>query len=491
MPKRLLRGVIDFGDSRITDENLNVNYQRLVRSNFDWNNPDERKLFTFIKEYVQKNHETPSSSLIRDFFERLNELTVTEKLLDVQSVEVYIRTHYETLLRDLLEEQNQNKLRKLLQDVEEIATKGRIIGLGKDKRTIKGTKESVQYFNEKVYELIPPETNAQTEGEVLGDAHAAWEEYQVAKINHGKVYGRFTGIDQIDLACHGIKRGEMWVHAAAPGGLKTTFAMNWAYNLVTRYKANVLFISLEMKYDHLRRLACALHTSNGAFLAQGYKPLDYRKIRDGELNPEEEAFYQKALKDFETNPDYCRFKVWAPDKDVTVQDIRVQAELIHKNMEIGLIIIDHGGLVTAAKGHKEYTVELNSVLRDTKKMALHFNGGESIPICVLFQVNRQGKEAVDKLAGTDQEGRYSMSHLAYANEAERSADYITTSYVDDNLKKQGASILSNPKNRDNNPFDLTKVRVDYSCRRMMTWDPQDQIDMGHGELTQDDLELTM
>lgn len=489
MPKRLLRGIIDFGDNRISEDNLSVNYQRISRSNFEWNNPDERKLFTFIKEYVQRNHEPPNAAIIRDFFERLNELTVTEKLLDVKVVEIYTRSHYESLLRDLLEEQNQSKVRKLLQDVEEIATKGRIVGIGKDKHTIKGVKDGLQFFNEKIYEMIPPETTSRTEGDVLNDAGEAWEEYQVAKINKGKVYGKFTGLDPVDVACHGIKKGEMWVHGAAPGGLKTTFAMNWAYNLVTRYGANVLYVSLEMKYEHLRRLACVLHTSNGAFAAQGYRPLDYRKVRDGELNAEEEAFYQMALKDFETNPDYCRFKVWAPDRDVTVQDIRVQAELIHRTMEIGLIIIDHGGLVSAAKSHKDYTIELNSVLRDTKKMALHFNGGEGIPVCVLFQVNRQGKEQVDKLTGTDDEGKYSMSHLAYANEAERSADYITTSYINDDLKKQGAAILCNPKNRDNDPFPLSRVRVDFTCRRMLTWDAQDQIDMGHTELSLNDLEL--
>lgn len=491
MPKRLLRGVIDFGDNRISEENLNVNYQRISRSGFEWNNPDERKLFQFIKEYVQANHETPNAPIIRDFFERLNELTVTEKLLDVKAVEVYTRTHYETLLKDLLEEQNQNKVRKLLGDVEEISTKGRIVGVGKDKKTIRGVKEGLQYFNEKIYEMIPPESNARTEGNVLDDAGEAWEEYQVAEINKGKVYGRFTGIEQVDVACHGIKKGEMWVHAAAPGGLKTTFAMNWAYNQVTRYNANVLYVSLEMKYEHLRRLACVMHTSNGSFLAQGYRPLDYRKVRDGELNLQEKAFYKAALKDFETNPNYRQFKVWAPDKDVTVQDIRVHAELLNRSMDIGMIIIDHGGLVTASKSHKDYTIELNSVLRDTKKMALHFNGGEGIPICVLFQVNRQGKEAVDKLSGTDAEGKYSMTHLAYANEAERSADYITTSYINDDLKQQGAAVLCNPKNRDNDPFALTKVRVDFTCRRMMTWDAQDQIDMGHTELSQADLELTM
>src|SRR4051812_28452876 len=114
MAKRLLRGVIDFGDGRLSVDNQNVNYQRLVRSGFEWHNPDERKLFEFIKEYVQENHEPPSAAILRDFFERANELTVTEKLLDVKAVEVYVRTHYDTLLKSLLEEQNQNKVRKLL-----------------------------------------------------------------------------------------------------------------------------------------------------------------------------------------------------------------------------------------------------------------------------------------------------------------------------------------------------------------------------------------
>ena len=682
MSKRLLRGIIDFGDAKISEENINVNYQRISRSNFEWANPDEGKLYSFIKDYVSRNHEPPSAHIIRDFFERLNEQTCLEKLQDIQVAEIYYRTHYETLLQDALEEQTSSNLRKLLQDVEDIATKGRIVGVGKDKHTLRGVKDSLLYFNQRIYEMIPPDTNSRTGGDVLGDSGEAWEEYQKAKVNKGLVYGKFCGIEQIDVACHGIKKGEMWIHAAYTGELKclagdatvfdhitnrrrtlaelfetgdlpalqaldragetfrllearashliqngirdvfdlvlssgrrvgatanhrfftpagwrelgslregdfvavpgksrmtpgevrvtdesgkgyvsftdantvsrrrfidflldqglpegkviqalegdldwdrvssvtlrgqemtydlsvpehhsfvvndivshnTTFALNWVYNLVTRYRSNVLYVSLEMKYEHLRRLVCAMHTANGSFAAERYGPLDYRKIRDGELSPDDEVFYKKALDDFDTNPDYCRLEVWAPDREVTIHDIRVHAELLHRTMDVGMIVIDHGGLVQATKGHRDYTIELNSVLREAKKLSLHFNGGEGVPVLLLFQINRDGKSTVDKQSGTDEEGVYRMSHLSYANEAERSADYITTTYLNKDLRKQGATIMANLKNRDNDPFAPVKVRVDFSCRRMLTWDPADQQDMGHEELSQEDLELAM
>lgn len=487
MPKRLLRGVIDFGDNKLNPEQVNTHYRRLFYSKFDWHNPDERKIFDYIRDYVQENHEPPTAAIIRDFFERSNDLTVTEKLLDIKSVEVYTRSAYNVLLAGLQEEQNQAKVRKLLTEVEEIVTKGLVIGVGKEKQRYAGVKEGLQYFNKQIYEIIPENSNAKTEGEVLADAGKAWEKYQDAKLNKDKVYGKFTGLDQIDNACHGIKRGELWIHAAYTGELKTTFTMNWAYNLVTRYLSNVLYISLEMPYDQVQRLACALHTANPKFLAEGYKPLDYQKMRDGDLTLDEEMYYQKVLKDFEHNPDYCKFKVWVPDHDVSIADIRIYAELMHKNLDVGMIIIDHAGNLKASRPNKDYTVELNTVMRDAKKLALQFNSGEGVPVVLLHQINRQGKESVDKQIGKDDEGEYRPNHLSYANEAERSADYLTTTYLNKDLRQQGETIICNLKNRDNKAFEKFRARVDFNCRRIRNRDSG--TDISTEEFSADDIAM--
>lgn len=195
----------------------------------------------------------------------------------------------------------------------------------------------------------------------------------------------------------------------------TTFATNWCYNLVTRYRSNVLYISLEMTYEHIRRLIYVIHSANARFKLQGFKPLDYRKVRDGDLSDEEEIFYRLVVDDFNSNEEYGRFEVWRPaDLEVTVDDIQREAEITHRQTEVGLLVIDHGGLVDPRKRKrsKDPLQEANSVIRDAKRLALNFNGGEAIPTLLLFQINRQGKDEADK-----NEGQYkNLKALAYANE---------------------------------------------------------------------------
>jgi replicative DNA helicase len=466
--KRLLRGVIDFEDGKVNIENLRINYQRLVASRVDWMQAEDKRIFAFIKEYFQGMLDIPSSKVLVDFFIRADDIEVQERLKDIEAAQVYTRTSYAHLLNQLLEDQNRVKMRNLLKETEEIVSKGLVVQEDREKTTFKGVKDGLLYFNQRVHELIPADFNVRTRGDLRDDTELAWQEYQTAKVNQGKVWGRFTGIEGIDDVCHGCKKGELWVHAGYAGHLKTTMAVNWAYNLVTRYRTNVFYVSMEMPFDQIRRLIYVIHSSNPKFRNAGKEALDYRKVRDGELSAEEEKFYQEVLKDFNENKEYCRFEVWCPDRDITIDDIRIETELLHKQLEVGFVILDHGGLMEARKGkkHKDYVIELNSVIRDSKKFALHFNGGEGMATLMLFQINRQGLEAADK-----NEGKYKMSALAYANETERSADYVTTTYLNDQHRTNGTTLCCNLKNRDNPLFEPVMITVDFASRRLHNRDP--------------------
>jgi replicative DNA helicase len=249
----------------------------------------------------------------------------------------------------------------------------------------------------------------------------------------------------------------------------TVFAMNWAYNLVTRYRSNVAYISLEMKYEDLRLMIYVMHSANAKFKMRGFRPLDYGKVRDGELDTEEELFYQEVIRDFTSDPTYGSFKTWRPaDLDVTVDDIKLQAELYHKQEELGLLVIDHSGLVEPRKKkrNKDYGVEINSVIRDMKKLALNFNAGEGIGLLLLHQINRQGKDEADK-----NQGQYKAKALAYANEAEKSADVITTTWLDNDHRRDGTTVFSNLKNRSNRMIEPFLASIDFSCRRLSNLDP--------------------
>lgn len=479
--KRLLRSVIDFGDG-IPQDAMAANLQKLTTARPDWGRTDDERIYRFVVAYFRQRLELPSGRTVMDFFERSGDIEAQERVKDVATATPYIRTNYAHLLQTLMEDQNRIKALAALKEAQEILTKG----LKVDKETLKGTQDAFQYLARRGTELIVPESNAKIRGNIREDGEAVWDEYLTAESNKDKVWGKFTGLDTIDTVCHGIKKGELWIHAGYAGELKTTMATNWCYNLITRYRSNVYYVSLEMKYEHIRRLLYVIHSTNARFRMQGKPPLDYRKVRDGELSPEEKQFFQEVIRDFSTNQEYCDFDTYAPDRDVNMDDARMETELLHKQKEVGLVVIDHGGLAEArrSKRHKDYTVELNSVIRDAKKFALHFNGGEGIPVLLLFQINRQGKDTADK-----NDGRYRMSALAYANEAERSADVITTTYLNDDLRKKGRVLVSNLKNRDNPLFEPFEARVDFVPRRMWNADRFDGME-GQG-ITVDDHRTVM
>jgi len=360
------------------------------------------------------------------------------------------------------------------------------LGRGVTSSDWRGVKDGLIYVTRELQELIPTESNDKTQGNIREDTEAGYEEYEEAKFNKDKVWGCFSGINEIDKVCHGHKKGELWIHAGYAGELKTSLALTWAYNLCTRYRRNVLYISLEMPYRQVRKIVHNMHTSNLKWRSEGLDPLDYRKVRDGELTEDQEKFLKRSLDDFDSNPDYTRFEVWAPDHDVTVADIKMYAELMHKQMEIGLVVIDHGELVEATKKHSSYTIEKNGVIRDCKKLALHFNGGEGLPVLLLYQINRDGKDYADK-----NEGKYKLRSLSYANEAERSADVITTTYLNEEHRELGTTLICNLKNRDNPIIAPFTASVDFSCRRIQNFDIANASSDGMGVDEYDDMAQEM
>ena len=246
----------------------------------------------------------------------------------------------------------------------------------------------------------------------------------------------------------------------------TTLAANWCYNAVTRFHKNVVYVSFEMPRDQIRRNIYTLHSSNARFANQGFAPIDYRHIRDGLLSKQEKEFYfDCVIPDFTTNPTYATFEVVTPDREWTMSDVRQQLEMLHKEFEVGLVVLDHGQWIEARKArkNKDYTIELNSVITDAKRLALNFDHNNGIPVMMLFQINRTGKTEADK-----NDGVYKMNALTYANNAEKTADVITTTYWNTDMRNSGRTKFTNLKNRDNPLFEPFEAHVNMTCRRIMS-----------------------
>ena len=103
-----------------------------------------------------------------------------------------------------------------------------------------------------------------------------------------------------------------------------------------------------------------------------------------------------------------------------------------------------------------------------KKLALGFNRGQGIAVVGLFQISREGyKSAVKSKEKTGRAG-YDLTHLSYANEAERSGDIVTATWIDKELQDQSRVQFQNLKSRDNKPFDTFVSRVEWPVRRILT-----------------------
>lgn len=465
MPKRLLRSVIEF-DQEVSPGNLTLNFQKLRKAidsgQFVWGRSEDDSIYKYTQTFFTEFFEVPSAQTVLDHFKSSNSIEEIERLKDIQVERPYARTNFVHLLHSLQEDQAKVKAFELLRETHLILTKGL-----EDKKagtTKKGLEEAILHFTKQAQDIRIVDTDVKIRGDIREDGKIMREEYEYAERNKGKVFGVLSGIEEIDEVCKGAKKGELWIHAAFPSELKTTLAVNWCYNAVTKFRKNVVYVSFEMPRDQVRRNVYSLHTSHNKFAKQGYSPIDYRSIRDGTMTAKEKEFFNDiVIPDFTNNENYTHFEVITPDREWNMDDVRAELEAIHKELEVGLVVLDHGQWIEAkkTKKNKDYTIELNSVITDAKRLALHFDHNSGVPVLMLFQINRNGKTEADK-----NEGVYKMNALTYANNAEKTADVITTTYLSDDMRKNGRTKFTNLKNRDNPKFEPFEANVYWPCRQI-------------------------
>jgi len=250
--------------------------------------------------------------------------------------------------------------------------------------------------------------------------------------------------------------------------------MNWHYNQAIYYKHSSILFSLEMPYKQVRNIIVSMHTGHEKFqkvrAKMGIKKsLEYEKIRDGELSADEKGFlFDHVIADLDddsNNYGHIHIEVSDPDKsDFTVADLRSKAELLYsKDPGIKMITVDHAGLMQSRGKYGGTTERLNEVLRDLKRLAMSFNRGMGIAVIALFQISREGYKSAEKSGG-----RYNLTHLSYANEAERSSDIVTAGWVDTELRESNLVKFQCLKSRDQAPFKDFYSGVLWQNRRIYT-----------------------
>lgn len=482
--KTLLRSTFQVKPTESLDFALQ-NYNLVRSSGLSFDNPEDVAIWNYVIDFVRDHQHVPNIGTLRTHFDRIQEHTVSDRLemlsLDRPKVQGDFRVH----LNSLVEDKRLRRMNQILADARSILTTGIQIKDGKKTRVMKGPVDSVRYILDNSQEVVAPITGERLSGDIPNDGQDFWDEYERVEADPLAGMGQFCGIEQIDTAIRGAKKQELWLHAAFTGGMKSTFALNWAYNQAVYYKFSTCFFSLEMPYKQCRRILYAMHSGHEKF--DKFRPkgkgdeVTVQRIQFGELSKKARKFMKDyVVPDFndpENKYGSIHIEVADPDKEaIKVADIRSRAETLFAKKPFHMVFVDHALLIAPRKWVASTTERLNEVLRDCKRMAMNFNRGEGMAVVCLFQISREGYKMAMKRGDKDPEkrGEYDLTNLSYANEAERSSDIVTATWIDDDLKKESLVKFQCMKTRDHAPFDRFIASVDWNVRRIKTLDASEQ-----------------
>lgn len=482
--KILLRSTILVQHSDNPDLFYN-NYQTLYKSRMGFEIKEDQAIWEFVKEFAASENHVPAYKTIRDHFTQEGEIQVVDRLQVVSGIVPITRGDFHIRLESKAKERQVRAVEQLIVDASEIVRRGKDIHDGKKIINLKGPTAALRHIIDHSHDIIAPSLGLKLSGEATTDGQDLWQEYQMVKSDPRAGLGQNTGLTEMDKL-NGVKKKQLWIHAAFAGQLKSLFALNWVYNQAVYYYYSSMYMSLEMPYDQCRRMLYSMHSIHGKFrdirmrLGIQQNPnitvgCPYEGIRDATLTDAQEEFLEKyVIPDFgdkDNNP-YGQIHIHTQDFDkstFTVEDLRLKSEMQYSQDPFEMLVVDHAGLMTSRERYGTTTERLNEVVRDLRLFSLAFNQGMGMGVVALFQLSREGLKRLHKQREKGNDPTYNLYDLSYANECERSANVVTTGYVDKVLQDENLVQFQCLKARDDEPFQTFRAKVNYPYRRIVNW----------------------
>lgn len=469
--RTILKSIIDFSGDPKELEGIVLNFNQVKSSKIVFSLETHAKIYNFICEYSSKFVDVPAYNRVLKKFEE--DPDIVEELEKITKEHTLYGSNFKSLSEEVYEEQQKKELTTLLKETSIISESGK-----KTKNEfIRGPKQAVENFLHKSLDFLRSSNSVQTQGNMRGDSVGAINDYYDAK-NNKKFDGLLTGMHSIDLVCKGIRTPELWLIVAFVSELKTTLAMNFAYTQAVEQGKNIAFITLEMPYKVVRNLFICIHSANlnlwpGSEWDDAY-PLNYDDIQDGTMSERQEEFFEYLCNDLDNNKEYGGIVINQPEDGLTLSHLKAWTEIENRKKPIDALYLDYIEIMKSEGNGKDYSIDLNQRIKDLKQFAINFDGGRGLKVISAYQANRKGKENADKNGG-----EYRVDALSYANEAERSADVIIYSYLNDELRENNQVKIGCLKNRSRPKFKQFKAKTMLASRKVYELkDEKDLMDEG-------------
>ncbi len=209
----LLRSVF-IGDKADHPELAYRNFLALRDSGLVFDVAEDGAIWTYVQDFGLQHNHSPDIATLRTHFQTINELTVHDRLEQLQPHQPLYKGDFEVRLNKRAEERRTHLVQDLLRDCGTITTSGLEIKEGKKKRILHGPIDAIQHMLNMSHDIIVPVGGARLSGEVTSDTEDFLREYETRKADPLAGIGQFTGIAQLDDAMTGAKKYELWTHAA-------------------------------------------------------------------------------------------------------------------------------------------------------------------------------------------------------------------------------------------------------------------------------------
>lgn len=478
----------------VTDQRdlIKDNFNNLLTChNLTMSNSGQTSIYAFIFDFFLNNHHSPEISTVQTHFR--DNSSVVDYLFILKSRKPIYQGDFTEYLRLELRDQKKKKAAEVLKEAFEINQNGIDITKGKQTVRLVGPEDAVNHVLDNCHDILSPEMGSAINGNVFDQSKLDEFKlsYQRIKANPDANQGQYCGIRQLDEHIGGLRKKELWIHAAFVSHMKSSLALNWAYNQAIYYRNNSLYYSLEMPFEQLQRIMVTMHSFHDKFedirLRLGIQrdinepcSLSYKFLKKGELSLAEERYlFEYVLEDLENKDNgygkvFIETESYSQKSGTRISDISRKAEIYHAKDPIGMLIIDHLMLLKPNDRHANRTDALNEIVRDTKQLTMKFNKDEGIGVLGLYQTSRDGyRKAMNN------EGIYDLTAFNYSNEVEKSSDIITLSYLDKELREQCRLLFQNLKSRDESLIEPFKARIYWPCRRLLTNYEDDEKGIDH------------
>ena len=351
--KNLLRSCFLADPTMDKGELFAHNYHAMVESGLGFDTPEDNIIWTYIQDFFKTHGHVPEIHTMRSHFSSVQEPDTVDRIERLAMIGARTRGDFLSHLEEKATDRRNRIVMDLAKEMAQIVQTGIEIKDPRGNSTkLLGAIDAIRHVLDKSHDIVAPTLGSKLSGNLMQDENDFMDRYE--RIESDPLYGvgQYCGISQIDATLKGAKRYELWLHTAFTGGLKSTFALHWAYVQAVYYRASTVYFSLEMPYVQCRNMICVMHSAHEKFHAIRKKlgitglGLEYERIRDGTLTPPEKKFLKEYVvpdifSKHSTAPaigpspvqaeEYgdIHIEVSDPDKsEFTVADLRSRSELI-------------------------------------------------------------------------------------------------------------------------------------------------------------------